>query len=149
MSTNTGGLQQDINARDGVILLQALIHQRAGDGDAALRCLGLLRSEPVAGLARSLSQTLHERDAAAALRMSRQWLTTETCAGLDTAPVISSQRRIILRQVADGASNRQIARRLRLSENTVKWHLKEIYALLGVRNRCAATKKARLLSLIN
>lgn len=41
----------------------------------------------------------------------------------------------ILTHLADGASNKLIARRLDLTENTVKFHLKNIFAKLGVSSR--------------
>ena len=47
--------------------------------------------------------------------------------------------------VAAGLSNQAIAARLRLSENTVKYHLQHLFAKLGVRNRTeAALKFARV-----
>jgi DNA-binding CsgD family transcriptional regulator len=51
-----------------------------------------------------------------------------------------SQREIeVLREVASGASNRQIAGRLHISTNTVKVHLSNIYSKLGVTSRTEAT----------
>lgn len=44
----------------------------------------------------------------------------------------------LMRMVAGGASNRQIARRLRLAEGTVRKHLENIYARLGVNSRAGA-----------
>ncbi|GAA2276403.1 response regulator transcription factor [Glycomyces scopariae] len=44
----------------------------------------------------------------------------------------------ILKLVADGATNREAAKRLFLSEATVKTHLLHIYAKLGVNDRAAA-----------
>ena len=41
----------------------------------------------------------------------------------------------ILAHLADGASNKLIARRLDLAENTVKFHMKNIFAKLGVTSR--------------
>ncbi|GBD29498.1 Transcriptional regulatory protein LiaR [bacterium HR32] len=41
----------------------------------------------------------------------------------------------VLRCVSQGASNREIAALLRISENTVKYHLKNILAKLHLRNR--------------
>lgn len=48
----------------------------------------------------------------------------------------------ILRLVADGASNRQAAQRLFISEATVKTHLLHTYEKLGVNDRAAAVAAA-------
>ena len=44
----------------------------------------------------------------------------------------------LLRLVADGLSNRAIARELSISENTVKYHLKNIFQKLNAQNRTEA-----------
>lgn len=49
----------------------------------------------------------------------------------------------VLKLVADGSSNRDIGRRLLLSEATVKSHLVHIYDKLGVRSRTSAVAIAR------
>ncbi|MFI6778066.1 LuxR C-terminal-related transcriptional regulator [Nocardia sp. NPDC050412] len=49
----------------------------------------------------------------------------------------------VLRLVANGSSNREIAKDLFLSETTVKSHLVHIYAKLGVRSRTSAVARAR------
>lgn len=48
----------------------------------------------------------------------------------------------VLRGVARGASNREIAAELWLSEQTVKFHLKNIYKKLGLANRTQASRYA-------
>jgi DNA-binding NarL/FixJ family response regulator len=45
----------------------------------------------------------------------------------------------VLRLVASGKSNREIASALVISEHTVARHLQNIYAKLGVASRAAAT----------
>jgi len=47
-----------------------------------------------------------------------------------------------------GPSNQQIADQLLVSVQTVKWHLYNLYAKLGVKNRAAALAKARSLNLL-
>lgn len=54
----------------------------------------------------------------------------------------------ILHLLATGASNRDIAKRLFLSESTVKGHLVGLYDKLGVDNRTAATAEAKRRRLI-
>jgi DNA-binding NarL/FixJ family response regulator len=61
------------------------------------------------------------------------------------APVVEplSQRELeVLRLVAKGATNREVARRLFISEASVKAHLLHVYAKLGVNDRAAAVAAA-------
>ena len=53
---------------------------------------------------------------------------------------LTTRQRDILDMVAEGMSNIQIAKRLYLSESTVKQHLRAAYKLLGVSNRTDAAK---------
>ncbi len=55
----------------------------------------------------------------------------------------------ILRLVADGLSNQEIARHLYLSVGTVKAHVSHIYGKLLVRNRTRAVARARELRLLD
>ena len=48
----------------------------------------------------------------------------------------------VLRQVADGLSNKQIARRLGISEKTVRNHLSRVFNKLGATNRTEAVMHA-------
>jgi DNA-binding CsgD family transcriptional regulator len=47
-----------------------------------------------------------------------------------------------VRLVAKGATNREVARRLFISEASVKAHLLHVYAKLGVNDRAAAVATA-------
>jgi len=50
---------------------------------------------------------------------------------------LTSREREVVLAVAQGLSNKEIGRRLDLSEGTVKVHLHNIYSKLGVKNRTA------------
>ena len=54
----------------------------------------------------------------------------------------------ILNWLASGQSNKELARALDISPNTIKTHLAKLYAKLEVRNRIEAIEKARFLALI-
>jgi DNA-binding CsgD family transcriptional regulator len=54
----------------------------------------------------------------------------------------------VLKELAEGRSNKEIARRLGISPETVKTHLARLYERLGARRRTEAVLKARELGLI-
>jgi LuxR family maltose regulon positive regulatory protein len=61
-----------------------------------------------------------------------------------------SQRELeVMRLLADGLSNQQIAARLYLSLRTVKFHTGNIYSKLGVKSRTEAVARARSLGLLS
>jgi DNA-binding NarL/FixJ family response regulator len=51
---------------------------------------------------------------------------------------LTARERDLLKALSDGWSNIQIAARFGISENTVKYHLKNMYDKLGVKNRAMA-----------
>jgi DNA-binding NarL/FixJ family response regulator len=56
------------------------------------------------------------------------------------ARLLSVREREVLDLAAVGLSNREIAEHLVISTNTVKFHLREIYSILGVHNRVQASQ---------
>jgi DNA-binding NarL/FixJ family response regulator len=54
----------------------------------------------------------------------------------------------VLQLLADGGTDKEVARRLHIAENTVKNHMKRIRAKLAVDNRLQATMRAIALGLI-
>jgi two-component system nitrate/nitrite response regulator NarP len=56
----------------------------------------------------------------------------------DPLDVLTVRERELLAALANGWSNLQIASRIGISRNTVKYHLKNLYDKLGVRNRAMA-----------
>lgn len=60
---------------------------------------------------------------------------------------LSIREKEILRLLFDGHSNADVAKRACVSENTVKWHLQNIYSKLNVKNRTGAVAAVRSLGL--
>ncbi|TLZ37999.1 MAG: response regulator transcription factor, partial [Gammaproteobacteria bacterium] len=44
----------------------------------------------------------------------------------------------VLRMLSDGLSNKEVARRLHISEHTVKYHLSSVFGKLGASSRTEA-----------
>ena len=57
--------------------------------------------------------------------------------------ILSKRQREILELVVEGLANAQIAKRLYLTESTVKQHLRAAYKALGVKNRTEAARLVR------
>lgn len=157
----------------GIVLFDALARFKAGDTQSGLRCLQQLQhSRSLLTLIDALCPGLSEQSDKRSRRI-RALLgdNVETAgdggvqdsAGSGSTAVETSsfaeplrtngaeltlRQRTVLRLVLDGCSNVEIARRLSISKNTVKWHLKGIFRQLGVENRCSALKIARLRKLI-
>ena len=54
----------------------------------------------------------------------------------------------VLRLVAEGKSNKEVATQLVISVGTVKWYIQQIYSKLGVHRRTEAVARARELNLL-
>jgi LuxR family maltose regulon positive regulatory protein len=78
---------------------------------------------------------------------SRQGSTVERLAESLVEPLTVRELEI-LRLIAAGRSNPEIAELLYLSLNTVKWHAKNLYGKLGVSNRVEAAARAQELELL-
>lgn len=90
-----------------------------------------------AALRQAVDQTLYQPlrlDAAAAY-----W---------ELAVDLNERERAVLSALADGLSNKKIARRLCYSEQTVKFHLTSVYRKLGVSSRTEAVVDAYRLGLL-
>ncbi|AJK70019.1 response regulator [Corynebacterium marinum] len=130
-----------LRAADGPPVLVLTTYDTQADIVAAVEAgaLGyLLKDAP--------EQALH--DAVVATAAGRRTLSPEVAASLAErvsrpAEALSPREIEILRALATGAGNRELAKRLFISEATVKTHLVHIYQKLGVENRTAAITAAR------
>jgi LuxR family maltose regulon positive regulatory protein len=151
--------------------------QSVGDHRGALALLGetltLARPEgyvrvfadqgpPMAALLQSFVRGAHRSRGAAMPSRARRHLnrvvgafgpavrTAEQAVGAGTGPVepLTDRELEVLRLIAAGMRNRDIARDLVLTLDTVKKHVSHIFAKLGAANRTQAVAQARELGLI-
>jgi ATP/maltotriose-dependent transcriptional regulator MalT len=66
----------------------------------------------------------------------------------DLPDALSARELEVLRLVAEGATNQEIARKLYIDIGTVKSHNTHIFAKLGVKNRTQAVQRAQALGLL-
>ena len=66
-----------------------------------------------------------------------------------SAPTLTERELAIVQGVEDGLRNKEIARHLGLSENGVRYHLKNIYRKTGARSRIDAARRAKALGIGN
>jgi len=150
-----------------VLLLEAMTDRLAGNPEAAFEHLiGAIdiimpdggerlildQGPPMEML---LRQTLRTQRDALSIRSLHQNIIAdvvsqfEAARGAKTNGDAMSPREIeVLVELAQGYSNKQIARVLDMTENTVKFHLKNIYAKMGVEKRAQAVAEARARDLI-
>jgi DNA-binding NarL/FixJ family response regulator len=64
------------------------------------------------------------------------------------ALAISPREMTVLKEIAAGRSNKEIAARLNVSPNTIKTHAARLFEKLGARRRTDAVNRARELGLI-
>ena len=60
-----------------------------------------------------------------------------------SASPLSKKEFIVLQELSQGLTNKEIAAQLNVSDHTIKWHCKNIYSKIGVKTRTAATKFLR------
>lgn len=130
---------QELGARPKVLVLTAY-----NDGES-------IRSALDAGADGLALKTQSPQQTVAAIRQvyagqlvfpqaARRWLEDRGREG--SGPTSLTQReREVWDLVARGLSNREIAKRLGLSDNTVKFHVQHLFHKLGVKNRTEAALK--------
>ncbi len=149
-----------------IYLLQALAHQTLNDTTASLDCLeqALCLAAPDGyrrifldegtAVAELLSQRQHLAPAFVASLLkgfAKRYTGDSSTSGASALSLVAqplietlSQTQLnILRLVAEGLSNRDIAARLAITEGTTKWHLNQVYGKLNVCSRTQAVAQAR------
>ena len=68
---------------------------------------------------------------------------------IPTGGLLTPREARILALLAVGRANKEIARAMDIGEQTVKWHLKNVFFKLNAANRKHAVDRARLLGLLH
>jgi DNA-binding NarL/FixJ family response regulator len=137
---------------DGITCLQRL---RKQDPDVAVVILSSYSDEAQIAAARDAGargyvvKTVEPVDLAAVLRSALEGSTftvwgvaAPSPAAATGSPVLSEREAAVLEAVARGLSNREIGKHLWISEQTVKFHLRNIFRKLGVSSRTEAARYA-------
>ncbi len=107
------------------------------------------RSARAAGASGFVSKRRGAREIASAARMVGLGMTLFEPEAAATRSVLTDREREVLRLVAAGSTNREVAERLFLSPHTVKDHTSAAYRKLGARNRAEAILRAQRLGLLD
>jgi LuxR family maltose regulon positive regulatory protein len=137
-------------------LLRALAMHHAGKGghDLFTEACSLAEAH---GLARVLVDTHPELAAwtppapSAAMRVAAQAQAAPRPAAprVMTSALLTAKEGEILALLARNLSNKQIARSLDVREDTIKWHLKNLFGKMHVSSRRQAVQQARLIGLLD
>ncbi len=135
-----------VEAAAGVVVVGGTLADvatvRAAEGWA------ILPGDPTAGELRSAIDAVAEGLAVMPADLARSSIDDERSerpesSGEDGAvrEALTPRELEVLALLADGLSNKEIAARLGISDQTVKFHVSAIYAKLGVRSRTAAVRR--------
>lgn len=96
------------------------------------------KSESLEALLKAISQVLAGEGYFSDVKVSRFSEVIDT-----RTNYLSERQKQVLQLISEGASNKLVARRLDISDNTVKVHVQKIFRLLDVNTRMHAVEKAR------
>jgi DNA-binding CsgD family transcriptional regulator len=151
--------QHGAHQYEGLLLLDALALFRDGEQEKGMRCIHRLqKSSKLYELVDLICPDFAVHHDRRAQRIRRAILNSGNCCNYlssrDIAPAdtdglrslrsamfapksLTPRQQLVLGLVRDGLTNKEIASRLLVSPNTVKWHMKALARLLGAGNRCS------------
>jgi DNA-binding NarL/FixJ family response regulator len=145
------GIECLLKARERVPKLRGIIISSLAEPEYIDRALA-------AGASAYVLKTAHPEDFASAIRQAfSSSIFLAGPRGVPSAPARANQKPAdltareleILQLVAEGLSNSEMARRLWVTEQTVKFHLSNIYRKLDVSNRTQASRWAQVNGLLS
>lgn len=154
-----------------IAVLQAAAHVEAGNREAAEKALaaalGMAEPESYVRVFVDEGETINQllahlyqkqkkgdqphgfsRDYVERLLLAMKNPTNEPTVGSGLVEEFSDRELEVMRLVAAGLSNQEIADKLFVAITTVKWHVTNIFGKLAVRNRTQAVAKAKQIGLL-
>lgn len=137
-------LMASILEKDGRNEEALAVLEDAIEGAAQINCARAFVTD-VSGilLNKAVSSVLDKTEAAAVKEFAGRLAVS------GTQSMFSAREIEVLQGLAEGQSNKEIARDLDLTDNTIKFHLRNIYRKLGVKKRVPAVEKARELGVLD
>src|ERR671919_2505000 len=138
-----------LGERSGAELCEAIREVSPGTRVLLISGVGWIspQAAKAAGAAGFISKDWSAEEVANAVRMVGRGMTVFARQADGPATPLSPREREVLALIGEGATNREIAKRLFLSPHTVKDHTTALYRKLGVRNRAEAARRAEQLGL--
>lgn len=144
-----GKAERAASVLDEILLTLPSATYRAAFFEEGPEMLALLRRRaqeagPDSLIARRVGQIFAPADASAPGQG-----TSETAPGSASAPHTLTQQELkVVSLICGGFSNKEIARHMDVSENTVKFHVRNVFSKLNVHSRTSAISVARELGLL-
>ena len=136
-----------------VLSLADLAGMRQFVEDAHPRLADMLARRPPAGRVPDVSETIATPQAQAPSQTDQAPAPSAVPSGPAAAPqtggLLTPKEARILSMLAVGRANKEIARAMDIGEQTVKWHLKNVFFKLNAASRKHAVDRARLLGLLH
>lgn len=120
-------------------------------GSTSGQDVALAREQGADGFIAKTTSSHDIQIAVSALLRGQRWFPDEFCpaeASPDASAVLTAKQIEVLALLAEGLSNRAIAKRMAVSENTVRSHVSAVLYQLRVNSRAEATVVARKLGLV-
>ncbi len=151
-------LQQTGDQEQALQLLALVLHHHAADYETKMRAKPLLTQLAVQ-LSSDVAADAIEQGKISQLDVLVQMLLDNSLSirpeqseslpkNLNVSDLLTERELEILRLIADGLSNDEIAKRLFLALSTIKWHIAQLYSKLDVASRTQAIVRARKLKLL-
>lgn len=88
-------------------------------------------------------------EAARLVALGNEFFALDRSKPPDAVDLLTPREQTVLEMIANGATNREIAASLNLSDNTVKDYVSAVYRKLGARNRPSAVVRAHRLGFLS